>query len=93
MRSAGFYLLQKGHKFAHEVAEDPSRQRVEGGGEGDAADQEDDVSSSQVCCREDKHHTEGSVTAHVRTDVGGRPVCSLVSPQVHPSPTKTSIPC
>lgn len=65
MRSAGFYLLQKGHKFAHEVAEDPSRQRVEGGGEGNAADQEDDVSSRQVCCREDKHHREGDVTAHV----------------------------
>lgn len=64
-----FYLLQKGHKFAHEVAEDPSRQRVEGGSEGDTADQEDDVGSGQVCCREDKHQTEGSVTAHVFTDV------------------------
>lgn len=62
---SGFYLLQKGHKFAHEVAEDPSGQRVEGGGEGDAAHQEDDVRSGQVCCREDNHHMKGSVTAHV----------------------------
>lgn len=69
MRYAGFYLLQKGHKFAHEVAKDPSRQRVESGGEGDAADQEDDVSSGQVRCGEDNHHTEGSVTAHVFTAV------------------------
>lgn len=53
-----FYLLQKGHKFAHEVAEDPSRQRVEGGGEGDAANQEDDVSGGQVCCRDNIHHME-----------------------------------
>lgn len=58
MRSAVFYLLEKGHKFAHEVAEDPSRQRIESGGEGDAANQEDDVSGGQVCCRENKHHTE-----------------------------------
>lgn len=58
MRSAVFYLLEKGHKFAHKVAEDPSRQRVEGGGEGDAANQEDDVSGGQVCYRENKHHTE-----------------------------------
>lgn len=62
-RSAGFYLLQKGHKFAHEVAEDPSGQRVEGGGEGDAAHQEDDVSGGQVGCREDNRHTQGSMTA------------------------------
>lgn len=64
-----FYLLQKGHKFAHEVAEDPSWQGVEGGSEGDTADQEDDVGSGQVCCGEDKHQTERSVTAHVFTDV------------------------
>lgn len=58
MRSAVFHLLEKGHKFAHEVSKDPSWQRVEGGGEGDAANQKDDVSGSQVCCRENKHHTE-----------------------------------
>lgn len=61
MRSAGFYLLQKGHKFAHKVAEDPSRQRVEGGSEGDATNQEDDVSSGQVCCRENNQHTEDAL--------------------------------
>lgn len=51
-----YYLLQKGDKFAHEVAKDPSREGVKGGGEGDAAHQEDDVSGSQVCCtgRKDK---------------------------------------
>lgn len=58
MRFAVSYLLEKGHKFAHEVAEDPPWQGVEGGGEGDAANQEDDVSGGQVCCRENKYHTE-----------------------------------
>lgn len=50
------YLLQKGNKFAHKVAKDPSWERVEGGSEGDAAHQEDDISGSQICCKERKHH-------------------------------------
>lgn len=49
-----FYLLQKGNKFAHKVAKDPSRKRIEGGGEGDAAHQEDDIGGSQICCEERK---------------------------------------
>lgn len=44
------YLLQKGDKFAHKIAKNPSWERVEGGSEGDAAHQEDDISGSQVCC-------------------------------------------
>lgn len=47
-----FYLLQKGNKFAHKVAKDPSRKRIEGGSEGDAAHQEDDIGGSQICCKE-----------------------------------------
>lgn len=46
------YLLQKGNKFAHKIAKNPSWERVEGGSEGDAAHQEDDISSSQICCNE-----------------------------------------
>lgn len=49
INDASFYLLQKGNKFAHEVAEDPSREGIERGGEGDAAHQKNDVSGSQVC--------------------------------------------
>lgn len=49
-----FYLLQKGNKFAHKVAKDPSGKRIEGGSEGDAAHQEDDVGGGQICCKERK---------------------------------------
>lgn len=47
-----FYLLKKGNKLAHEISKDPSRERIEGGSEGDTAHQEDDVSGGQVCCTE-----------------------------------------
>ncbi|TNN67503.1 V-type proton ATPase proteolipid subunit [Liparis tanakae] len=41
------FTIRKGNKFAHEVAKYPPRERVEGGSEGDAAHQEDDVRGSQ----------------------------------------------
>lgn len=45
------YLLKKSNKFAHEVTEDPPRQRVKGSSEWHTAHQEDDVCGSQVSCR------------------------------------------
>ncbi len=42
------YLLEKSNKFAHEVPKYPARQRVEGCSERHAAQQENNISGSQV---------------------------------------------
>lgn len=58
------HLLEKGHRFAHEVPKDPAREGVEGGSEGHTAHQEDDVCGGQVCCTLRKTNRNGLSQTH-----------------------------